>query len=315
MPSPDDEFENGERPGRRRAPLLSIGVPVRNGARWLGAALESITNQDFEDIEVLVCDNASDDETVSIARSVAQRDPRVQVFENDTNIGGAGNYNRVFELARGKYFKWAAHDDLCAQGFFSRCVEVLEQNEDCVIAFPKTRYVDEDGGRIRDSDGDLDLVDADAADRAVRLLDLADRSDDVWMSIFGVYRSQVLARTPRIASHVASDQTLLFELVFHGTFREVDAPLFVRRMHEKTSMVKDTSPRAQATWFDPAHGRRFVLPMWQLWKEHRAVLARRDLTAAARRRVRRRLARRFLRKTPALAGELKKVAVQYLLRR
>lgn len=297
------------------APVLSIGMPVRNGARWIESALRSILEQDFREIEVVICDNASGDETVSICRRIAAEDARVRVHENSENLGGAGNYNRVFELARGSYFKWAAHDDLCAPGFFSRCVALLEDHDDAVVAFPRTRYVDEQGGFMRDSEEGLSIDAAEPAARALQLLELADTSDDVWMSIFGIYRSAALAPTPRIATHVASDQTLLFELAFAGRFLEVDEPLFVRRLHDATSMVKDTSPRAQARWFDPKHGKRYVFPMWGLWREHRLVLERVGLAATDARRVRRRLAKRFLRKAPALAGEIKKACVQFLLRR
>lgn len=297
-----------------RSVTLSIGVPVRNGARWIEAALRSILDQDFTDIEVLVRDNASDDDTVAICERVARDDPRVAVARNDVNVGGAGNYNLVFEAARGKYFKWAAHDDLCAPGFFSRCVAALEADEACVVAFPRTRYIDEDDQLLRDSNPGLSIVDDDAATRALRLLDLADRSDDVWMSIFGVFRSKTLAATPRIATHVASDQTLLFELVVAGKFCEIDEPLFVRRLHPETSMIKAATPQRLATWFDPKHGRRVVMPMWDLWREMRRVLEQQDLDARARRRVRARLRKRFLRMAPALAGEVKKAAGQLLVR-
>ena len=175
--------------------------------------------------------------------------------------------------------------------------------------------MNEDGSFQRDSTGDLGLLDPDPAARAMCLLELADESDDVWMSIFGIYRSEALAKTPKIATHVASDQTLLFELAFAGTFHEIAEPLFIRRMHDQTSMVKDTSPQAQARWFDPNHGRRYVFPMWQLWKEHRRVVEQQSIPDADKRRVRARLRKRFLRKAPALAGELKKAAVQFVLRK
>ncbi|MCB9881562.1 MAG: glycosyltransferase family 2 protein [Planctomycetes bacterium] len=293
-----------------RDPVLSIGMPVRNGARWIEEALSSILAQDFADFEVVIRDNASTDDTVAICERIAANDARVSIARNEVNVGGAGNYNLVFEHARGKYFKWAAHDDLCAPGFFRRCVEALERDPSCVVAFPKTRYIDEDDQLLRDSGGTLDLLDADPAARALHLLDFADQNDDVWMSIFGVFRSSALAKTPKIATHVASDQTLLFELAFAGTFREIDEPLFVRRLHPGTSMIEAATPQRLATWFDPKHGKRVVMPMWGLWREMRRVLAAQDLSARDKRRVRARLRKRFLRMAPALAGELKKAAGQ-----
>jgi glycosyltransferase involved in cell wall biosynthesis len=98
-------------------PKVSIGVPVFNGENYLAQALESILAQDFADFEVIISDNCSTDKTPEICTSFAKRDSRVKYFRNDSNIGASPNYNRTFELSRGEYFKWCAHDDRCGRAF------------------------------------------------------------------------------------------------------------------------------------------------------------------------------------------------------
>ena len=126
-------------------PRVSIGVPVYNGELYLERALDSILAQSFDDFEVIIADNASDDRTEQICRDYACRDARVRYVRNETNLGASANFNRTFALARGPYFKWAAHDDVLGTDFLLRCVEVLDSNPDVVLCHTKTQQIDEDG--------------------------------------------------------------------------------------------------------------------------------------------------------------------------
>ena len=107
-------------------PRVSIGMPVFNGENYLAEALDSLLTQTFSDFELIISDNASTDKTEEICRAYAVRDQRIRYFRNQENLGASRNYNRVFELSSGEYFKWAAHDDLCAPEFLGRCVDVLD---------------------------------------------------------------------------------------------------------------------------------------------------------------------------------------------
>ena len=78
-----------------------MGLPVYNGADYLAEAIDSILKQSFEDFELLIQDNASTDATGEICRAYAASDPRVRYVRNPQNVGAAGNYNLVFERARG----------------------------------------------------------------------------------------------------------------------------------------------------------------------------------------------------------------------
>src|SRR3954469_11982595 len=82
-----------------RAPRVSIGMPVRNGAKYIREAIDSILAQTFTDLELIVCDNASTDSTEQIVRNYAARDPRVRYHKNERDVGPAGNHNIAFSLA------------------------------------------------------------------------------------------------------------------------------------------------------------------------------------------------------------------------
>jgi hypothetical protein len=122
---------------------VSIGIPVFNGARLLAQALDSALAQDYENLEIVVCDNASTDETPVICERYASRDERVRYLHNTENIGAARNFTRVLEEARGTYFTWLAHDDMLGNsGYLTALVEVLESNPDVLLCASAVNVLD-----------------------------------------------------------------------------------------------------------------------------------------------------------------------------
>jgi glycosyltransferase involved in cell wall biosynthesis len=132
--------------GNRRVssgvPLVSIGMPVYNGERFVRQALESILIQDYGNFELIISDNASTDATSKICRRYADRDARVRYVRNETNLGASPNHKRVFEMGTGDYFKWAAHDDECLPTFLSRCMSVFgEAPQSVVLVYPQSLII------------------------------------------------------------------------------------------------------------------------------------------------------------------------------
>jgi glycosyltransferase involved in cell wall biosynthesis len=124
---------------RMRTPRVSIGLPVYNGENYLAETLDSILAQTFTDFEVIISDNASTDRTETICRQYAAQDRRIRYLRNTSNLGAAKNYNRVFELSQGEYFKWNGHDDPLAPVFLERCVAVLDRHPGVVLCFARNR--------------------------------------------------------------------------------------------------------------------------------------------------------------------------------
>src|SRR3989337_600137 len=78
-------------------PLVSICVPTYNRAGLLRETLQAICGQDYAPLEILICDNCSDDETERLCRQVAQADPRVRYVRQPRNIGLHANHNFCIE--------------------------------------------------------------------------------------------------------------------------------------------------------------------------------------------------------------------------
>lgn len=122
------------------APLVSIGVPVFNGQNKIAQALNSILNQTYSNILVLISDNASTDNTRQICERICSEDERVSYVRQPVNLGPTANFNAVLDLARGDYFMWLGHDDWLSERYIEVCVETLEENSDISLACGEAFY-------------------------------------------------------------------------------------------------------------------------------------------------------------------------------
>ncbi|MDQ1632348.1 MAG: hypothetical protein QOC80_2320 [Frankiaceae bacterium] len=120
---------------------VSVCVPVWNREDVLEQTLTSILEQTFDDLEVLVLDNASTDGSRTVAERVARRDSRVRVFVNMENIGGWPNHRRLLELASGRYVKFCNSDDLLSPGTIERLAGWLE-DPSIGLAFARQTFAD-----------------------------------------------------------------------------------------------------------------------------------------------------------------------------
>lgn len=240
-------------------PKVSIGLPVFNGENYLAAAINSILQQDFEDFELIVSDNASTDATEAICRDYTTRDKRIKYSRNATNIGASGNYNRVFELARGDFFKWASHDDECHPSLVRRCLEVFDAAPtSTVLVFTKAEIIDESGQVRLLSPDNISSASPRPVKRLARVLWSSAYAHSLW----GVIRSAALRKT-RLMGCLEADHVLLAELALLGTSIEIPEPLYRMRRHDKCAMEIHRSARELLAWHDPKRANdRIFLPHW-----------------------------------------------------
>ncbi len=289
-----------------RVPRVSVGVPVYNGEDYLASSLTSILNQSYQDLEVVISDNASEDGTQEICEAFAAKDPRVRYFRNEKNLGAAPNYNRVFEESRGEYFKWASHDDVCEPDFIRACVEALDQKPEAVLAFSQFDYIDAEDEIIRPASYLDSVTGAMESERVRKLISLQIKSNDIFWAIFGLIRSAALKQTALIEPYLASDQSLLFHLTLHGEFLKVPETLFKRREHADESMAKNKTGKERAVWFDTSKKvAPIYFPNWRLIREHMALVHRQSLSLNVAGRCYYQVLRRFATRWRILGGELK----------
>ncbi len=116
--------------------MITIAIPTFNRADYLGECLESVISGvvDRSRVEILVCDNASTDETANICSAVRQAAPYVRVHRNPANIGAHRNFRRAAEIARGRFVWLLGDDDRLAAGLVSHVVRELDAGADMVVS-------------------------------------------------------------------------------------------------------------------------------------------------------------------------------------
>lgn len=256
-----------------RTPAVSIGVPVYNGADYLREALDSILAQTFDDLEIIISDNASEDETQLISEEYAARDPRIRYERSARNRGAAWNYNNVVKLARGKYFKWAAHDDWLAPTYIERCVQELESSDSIALVYPGTILLCEDPAEREFYGGSYiryeDRMDTRHSDPIHRLRHVT-KHLGLCNAVMGLYPRDTLLRTGLIRPFSGSDVILLSEISLLGEIREVPEWLFYRRRHPRSSRLANRTRDTVERWFKTGNqgGHRVVSAKTRLFFEH-----------------------------------------------
>jgi glycosyltransferase involved in cell wall biosynthesis len=232
-----------------KTPLVSIGLPVFNGQKFIRQAIDSILNQDFQDFELIISDNASTDDTSPICREYAARDRRVRYYRNETNIGAAPNHNRVFELAGAQYFKWTAHDDENHPELIRRCVEAMDRAPNSVVlAYPQAELINEEG----EVTGQYLVSVASNSPRPHLRLQKLLTCLDLGTPMYGVVRSAALKRTRLHGSFIGADYVMLAELAMLGEIMEIPGALLRKRIHPDRSMeAHRVSSREHLAWYNP----------------------------------------------------------------
>ena len=128
-------------------PLVSICVPVKNGENIKNSqqiniekVLNNLVNQTYENIEIIVSDNCSDDRTFEIIKNFEKKYNFVNVYRHDQEISWAENFEFTLSKAKGVYFKWNACDDIVSLDFIQKNVEFLEKNLDYAYSSSKSYY-------------------------------------------------------------------------------------------------------------------------------------------------------------------------------
>lgn len=131
-------------------PIVSVGIPTYNGARYLGECLDSILAQTCHDFEINVTDDCSSDDTVSIAKSYAKHDSRINVYINKTRLGLAANFNRCLEFSRGEYVCVFGQDDvMCAENLSAK-LSVLKGHPAVGFVHSNIFVIDNEGNVIQE---------------------------------------------------------------------------------------------------------------------------------------------------------------------
>jgi glycosyltransferase involved in cell wall biosynthesis len=270
-------------------PTVSVGLAVRNEPRSVRRCIESVLAQDFADLELVICDNASDDETVDTLEDYARGDPRVRVAVNPVNIGSHENMNRVLHLSRGTLFRWISADDWLEPHALSAGVQALERHPGAIgVTSGFTIHTPGAAPHYEPYHGEFPSS-PDAGRRFERMLWFFHAGDAKYDPVYGIYRREQLMQSGRIRPSERTDWLLSAELALMGPIIHIDQ-LLANRTYTYPLWFDRAALRRR---LDPVQAERLRTSPRRLYRELHALAWSATLTDSQMRRCRRAL-RRFL---------------------
>lgn len=212
--------------------LVSVGLPTYNRAKYLPQALDLLRAQTYRDIEIVVSDNCSTDDTPKICSEYAKKDPRIRYVRQQENIGQQLNFRFVINEARGEYFMLAGDDDWWDPALVATLKSVLDHNPEYGAAMCSFENVYEDGtqGSAARFIGESDVTPLDSYELFHRTL-LPGRK--VYFFIYGLFRSEVIRKFmqrpfPRC---VRFDHVVMAEIALSTRFYSIPDVLFKKTIY------------------------------------------------------------------------------------
>ncbi|WP_170266447.1 glycosyltransferase family 2 protein [Phaeocystidibacter luteus] len=269
-------------------PKVSVIIPNYNHARFLPKRIESVLLQSYTDIEVIILDDCSPDNSREIIEAYAAKDERIRLHFNEVNSGSTFvQWNRGVELARGEYIWIAESDDFASTDLLESLVPVLEKNEDVVLAYGQTVVVDESGDRIRSYQQDYDFLFKGKSDRWKSDFIVDGKSEASEFLIFHNTIPNASAALIRKSSYLKTggaepkwklngDWMFYAKLLMNGKLAFVNSEVNFFRTHPVTQ--RQTANLTPRVYDEILHILRFIRENGHptsknIWKAHRIVAA------------------------------------------
>ncbi|MFF5210349.1 glycosyltransferase family 2 protein [Streptosporangium sp. NPDC000396] len=257
--------------------LVSIGLPVRNGAARLEGVIRSVLAQDHQNVELVICDNASTDDTEELCRDLARSDSRITYHRQPRNVGLLNNFIHAGRIARGTFFRWVGDDDALEPNCISRCLQAFAEDERLILVTTQVSYTDPDGTTSTGVYEGTGLLSDDPVDRFAEMLRMLNESHLLIDPLYGLMHRASVMTIPR-RNMLREDEVFATKLALAGPWGHVPEVLAHRHWkHERIGVV----------------GRRLGVPAWQAhfsstlqYLEILRWLRDADLTEGQRRRAR-----------------------------
>lgn len=222
--------------------MLTVGMPVYNGERFIARALSSLLEQDFRDWTLIVADNCSTDGTCAAVNAFCRQDARIRLVRHERNLGAVANFLYLAEQAATPYFMWAAHDDEWSSNYISACLAQLEAHPDAGFAGGRVVNIDAEGQQLREYGSFAPFA---VADRRQRLRNFirAREADGKANMIYSVFRTpllQTVCRIPDILDGWGADMAFVAAALARAQYRHVPEAALLKRIIDDSDRVHNS---------------------------------------------------------------------------
>lgn len=196
----------------KNKPLVSIGLPIYNEEKRLSETIESAINQTYSNLEIIISDNNSIDNSYQIALDYAKKDSRIKVIKQQANIGVTNNFKFLLDQAQGKYFFWlGAHDKISTNYVEVHCAN-LESSDENVMSYGNTELIDDQKVKLPyHGNAFINLDSSSVRLRALKVLN----NLNYCYAIHGVFRKSVMKKF-NFDVQSGPDRLMLFITAIYG---------------------------------------------------------------------------------------------------
>lgn len=129
----------------KQNPLVSIALCTYNGEKYIQEQVVSLLRQSYQEIELIIVDDGSTDQTYSILTQFQQQDARIKLYQNEANLGFNANFHKAISLSSGEFIAIADQDDCWATDKISQLMAAIGDN---LLIYHNSAYMDEQGTLI-----------------------------------------------------------------------------------------------------------------------------------------------------------------------
>ena len=221
----------------KEKPLVTAVLPTYNGAAFIKRTLDSLARQTWPNLEILIGDDRSTDDTLSIVEDFAATHPNTRILERTENLGWLRNTNDLMANAKGEFMFFAFHDDVVAPTYVEKLLGALLDNPRAVLSFSDMQLFEADG---RGSFQAFDRLEGKKSGLR-RGLVMVRRPGNWWVPNRGLFRASAYRRVggihPNDQGEYSADWTWLLHLSLLGEFVRVPEVL-TEKYYQRGSLSK-----------------------------------------------------------------------------
>ena len=219
-------------------PLVTVGIPVFNGEKFMKRRLDSILNQTYQNFQILISDNRTNDLTSKICSDYQKKENKIKYYRQQKNLGFVKNFNYLIKNTQTKYFVMAAVDDLWEPTFLEENIKILESNEKIVGSIGEVKYF----GNISNKNNSPKIVeklkkiirkqDVNILEKHVRSVSGEyNQKVDSYLRfnqgsfVYGLYRTKVIQKNIILGPLMAWDLAFILNILKFGDLHVIDQVL------------------------------------------------------------------------------------------
>lgn len=220
--------------------LVTIGMPMYNASLHIRETLSSLLNQSYKNIEIIICDDCSTDDSVDIVNAIMKTDSRIKLFLHPQNIGLVNNFNFTASKASGEFFMWGDQDDLWHPSFIELCLQEFKKNKKLVLSATYGSSFSVENGLHKTAfiDSGINTVSFSHIERFITYHKQLHSNVCIGTIFCGIWKTELMKTCKKLKPIVAGDVVIMSQYQLLGETSTIPELLFFKRSGGSSSNLR-----------------------------------------------------------------------------